>query len=143
MSSHDAPGVGPINRPVVEPSALTRPFWDAAKDGRLVMQRCAACGHHQHYPRALCTSCASTDLAFVEVSGKGAVYSSTVVHRAAHPALEPPYVVALVRLVEGPVLLTNIVGCHTSDVGCDMRVQVVWEDLGDGRRLPLFEPDES
>lgn len=131
-------------RPVAAADAVTQPWWDATAEGRFVVQRCAACGRHQHYPRALCTSCGSTQgLGFVEAAGRGAVYSHTTVRRAPHPAFEPPYVVALVRLEEGPVLLTNIVGCAPEEVRCEMPVRVIWEDLPDGRKLPLFEPVEG
>lgn len=127
-------------RPVSPTDHVTEPWWDATRERRLVVQRCASCGHHQHYPRALCTECASTDLTFVPASGNGTVYSCTVVHRSPHPAFEPPYTVALVRLEEGPVLLTNVTGCAPDEVRCDMPVSVTWEDLPDGRRLPVFRP---
>jgi len=126
-------------RPVAEPDAITQPFWDATSEGRFTVQRCAACGHHQFYPRALCIACGSTDLGFVEASGRASVYSHTTVRRAPHPAFEPPYVVALVRLEEGPVLMTNLVGID--EPRCDMPVHLVWEDLPDGRKLPLFTGD--
>ena len=128
-------------RPVAAPDATTQPWWDATRESRFVIQACAACGHRQHYPRAICTACGSTDLGFPEASGRGSVYSFTVVHRGPSPAFEPPYVVALVRLEEGPVLLTTVTGCMPGDVRCDMPVRVAWEDLADGRRLPVFVPD--
>jgi len=131
-------------KPVAAPDAVTQPWWDATAEGRFVVQRCDVCQHYQHYPRALCTSCGSTEhLGFVEATGRGIVYSHTTVRRAPHPAFTPPYVVAMVRLEEGPVLLTNIVGCAPEDVRCDMAVKVTWEDLPDGRKLPLFEPVEG
>jgi uncharacterized OB-fold protein len=84
--------------------------------------------------------CGSTDLEFVDASGQGEVYSHTTVHRSPLPDVEVPYVVALVRLDEGPVLLTNIVDCPPDDVRCDMRVEVSWRALSDGRNLPVFRP---
>jgi uncharacterized OB-fold protein len=130
-----------VTRPIADPDPVTQPWWDATRDERLVVQRCDACGTHQHYPRALCTACASTELSFVEASGRAVVHSFTVVHRAPHDAFEPPYVVAIVELEEGPRMLTNIVGCEPSDVGCDMTVRVAWEPLPDGRKLPVFRPE--
>jgi hypothetical protein len=124
--------------PLVTPE--TEPWWEATRAGRLLVQRCEACGHHQHYPRALCTRCHATRLGFVEASGRGTVYSFTVIHRAPAPAFTPPYVVALVRLAEGPVLLTHVVGCPPEAVRCDQPVRLAWEDLPDGRRLPVFTP---
>ncbi|MCA1833555.1 MAG: Zn-ribbon domain-containing OB-fold protein [Actinomycetota bacterium] len=125
-------------RPVAAADSQTQSWWDATRESRLLVQHCRACGHHQHYPRALCTECGSLDIEDVEASGRGTVYSFTVVHRAPHPAFTPPYVVALVRLEEGPVLLSNIVGADHGDVRCDVRVKVAWEDLPDGRKLPVF-----
>jgi hypothetical protein len=130
-------------RPAAAPDSVTQPWWDATRSGRLLVQRCATCGSHQHYPRSICTTCGSTNLTHVETAGRGTVYSYTIVRRAPHPFFEPPYVVALVRLDEGPVLLTNIVGCAREDVRCDMPVVVRWDDLPDGRRLPVFAPEEG
>ena len=130
-------------RPVAPPDAVTAPWWDGTREGRLLVQRCRGCGHHQHYPRNICTACARLGPSLVETNGRGTIYSHTTVHRAPHPAFEPPYVVALVRLDEGPVLLTNIVGVDADDVRCDMPVRLVWEDLPDGRRLPMFTPTEA
>jgi uncharacterized OB-fold protein len=124
-------------RPIANEDATTKPWWDGTREEKLLVQRCNACAHHQHYPRGICTSCGGADLGFVESSGRATVYSYTVVHRAPHPAFAPPYVVALVRLEEGPLLLTNIAG--TNDVRCDMPVRVAWEPLEDGRKLPVFK----
>lgn len=124
-------------RPVAPADSMTQAWWDATRERRLVVQRCTACDHAQHYPRALCTACGSTDLTYRDASGRGTVYSFTIVRRAPHPAFTPPYVVALVRLDEGPVLLTNIVG--GGEPRCDARVRVRWEDFADGRRVPVFE----
>ncbi|GAA2211643.1 Zn-ribbon domain-containing OB-fold protein [Nonomuraea monospora] len=117
---------------------ITAPWWAAAREGRLLLQRCTECGHLQHYPRALCTSCGGGELGWRESAGFGVVDSFTEVHRAASPGMAVPYVVARVRLDEGPVLLTNLVG--EGPWCCDQRVRVAWRDLPeDGRRLPVFE----
>jgi uncharacterized protein len=113
-------------------------WWDATRERRLVVQRCGRCGHYQHYPRMLCLACGGTALSFVEASGKGTVYSFTVVHRAPSPGFTPPYVIALVRLAEGPVLLTRIVDSERALVACDRPVEVRWQRLEDGRHLPVF-----
>jgi uncharacterized OB-fold protein len=127
-------------RPISPADSCTAEWWDATREGRLLVQRCVPCGARQHYPRAICTTCGATELSYDEASGRGVVYSHTTVARAPHPAFTPPYVVAMVRLDEGPVLLTNIVGCAPEDVRCDMPVTLAWEDLPDGRKLPLFAP---
>ena len=127
-------------RPIAEPDNITEPWWDATKEDRLLVQRCTSCSHYQHYPRSVCTKCASTNLEYVSSEGRGEIYSYTVVHRSPIPAFEPPYVVALIRLAEGPVLLSNIVGIEPDEVRCDMPVEVTWEPLPDGRKLPTFQP---
>lgn len=131
-----------VQRPVANPDGITQPWWDATAEKRLLVQRCCACDRTQHFPRALCRHCGSTDLEYIEATGRGSVHSFTVVHRAPHPAFTAPYVVALVDLHEGVRLLTNVVGCDPDAVHCDMRVRVGWEPLPDGRQLPVFEPDK-
>ncbi|WP_433413049.1 Zn-ribbon domain-containing OB-fold protein [Microtetraspora malaysiensis] len=117
---------------------VTEGFWAATRERRLVIQSCRACGRRQHYPRWLCTACGGAELEFLPVSGLGVVDSFTVVHRAPAPGLAPPYVVARVRLAEGPVMLTNLVG--DADWACDLPVRVDWRPLPDGRHLPVFRP---
>ncbi len=114
-------------------------WWEATRSQLLLIQRCLACGHHQLYPRTICTVCHRTELELVAASGAGTVYSHSIVHRA--PAgFEAPYVVAIVRLSEGPRLLTHVIGCAPEDVRCDMPVRIAWEPLPDGRNLPMFVP---
>lgn len=128
-------------RPISDPDHCTLEWWNATREGRFLVQRCTSCGHRQHYPRNICTACGGTDLTYEEASGRATVYSHTTVRRAPHPAFTPPYVVALVRLEEGPLLLTNIVGEAPEAVRCDQPVRLVWEDLPDGRKLPMFTGD--
>nr|BFE78218.1 hypothetical protein GCM10020093_008190 [Planobispora longispora] len=109
--------------------------------GSLLLQRCGACRRAQHYPRALCAACGSTDLTWTESAGRGVVDSFTVVHRSPFPEPQAPYVVARVRLAEGPVLLTNLVGAAPDDWRCDEPVRLTWRPVGDGRRLPVFEKE--
>lgn len=123
-----------------EVNADTEAWWSATRERRLVIQRCRANGHLQHYPRSVCVTCGSTDLDFVDALGTGTVYSHTAVHRAPAAGVSVPYVVALVRLAEGPVVLSNIVECPPDDVRCDMPVEVSWRALSDGRHLPVFRP---
>lgn len=117
---------------------VTRPWWDATRERRLVLQRCAACGAHQHYPGPVCRACGGSDLVFVPAAGTGTVRSCTVVHRAPSPDFTPPYTVALVALAEGPVLTTALVGADPDGWRCDEPVVVDWRPLPDGRHLPVF-----
>jgi uncharacterized OB-fold protein len=129
---------GPHAEPELPPmDAVTQGWWDATRERRLVVQQCAACGHLQHYPRALCTACGGTALGWVDVAGDGVVDAFTVVHRGL-PGYDAPYVVARVRLAEGPILLTNLVGDAPDAWSCEQSVQVAWQPLADGRHLPVF-----
>lgn len=130
-------------RQVGAPDRDTQAWWDATRGRQLRVQRCRDCGHAQHYPRALCTACGGDALEMAPTRGTGLVETFTVVHRAPYEGLHPPYVVGLVRLAEGPQLLTNIVGCAPEDVRCGMPVAVTWERLEDGRHLPVFSPDRE
>lgn len=125
--------------PPPPPDALTRPFWDACRAGRLVVQRCRACGRYEYPPLPLCGGCQRDDLEWVESSGRGVVHSATVVHRPQTPAWKTPYVVAIVAMDEGWHIVTNLVGCGAEEVAVDMPVAVIFCEAG-GRCLPLFEP---
>jgi uncharacterized OB-fold protein len=117
--------------------ALTRPFWAAATERRLVMQCCTACGRFQFYPRPVCLGCRSDRLEWREVSGRGTVYSATTVHLRYDPAFEPPYTVAMVELDEGPRLLTQIVD---GEAPIGSRVMLVWHDRAGLPPMPFFRP---
>jgi uncharacterized OB-fold protein len=121
---------------------LTRPYWEHARDGRLVTQRCGDCGQTWHPPLPACPHCHSTDLGWQQVAGTGTVYTYTVVRHATHAALagRVPYVIALVELTEGLRLVTGITGCDPADVRAGMAVRVRFEKVTDEVSLPYFEP---
>ncbi len=121
------------------PNEDSKPFWDATAEGRLTLQRCTACDTVIWYPRAICPTCSSFDLDRFDASGRGHVYSYTVVHRSVGGWNKvTPYVVAYVELEEGPRLMTNLVDCDPFSVAIDSKVQVVWHDTGEGSALPRF-----
>lgn len=126
--------------PVVQPWA--RPFWEAAREKRLVLQCCNACGRTIHYPRVACPHCGTEDLGWREASGRGAIYSYTVVESNAPSAFiaDMPYVVAVIRLEEGVQMLSNIVECDPATLQCDQPVEVVFEVLSEEFTLPKFRP---
>jgi uncharacterized OB-fold protein len=132
-------------KPVDVPPAdeLTADWWDATREHRLTVQACGSCSGTQHPPRAVCISCGSTEhLALRDTGGSGVVDSYTVVHRAPVKDLEVPYVIARVRLDEGPILLTRLEGRdEPGSWRIDERVAVDWVDLADGRALPVFRPE--
>ena len=118
---------------------VSRPWWEATRERRLLLQRCSGCQVVQHHPRLLCTSCGATDtLEWITASGTGRLDCYTVVHRAPAPGIEVPYVVARVRLAEGPMMLTSVVGTRPEDTfGIDLELD--WRPLEDGRHLPVFK----
>lgn len=128
----------------VEPpvSDISQPFWDATRERQLVVQRCKSCNKAIHYPRAICPHCHAEELEFTSASGRGEVYAFSVMHRPGNPTMKDkiPYVVALIDIDEGVRLMSNVVGCEPGEVQVGMQVQVTWEELSDGRALPLFEP---
>jgi len=88
----------------------------------------------------VCPECLSATCEWIESKGEGRIYSFVVFHRAFHQSMAGriPYVVAVVELDEGPSFLTNIVGCVSTQVRCDQRVQLKWEEVADGLSLPVF-----
>ena len=120
------------------PDDITTPWWEATRESRLLLQSCRQCNHVQHYPRAVCTACGGGELEWIESAGVGVVDSFTVVHRAPSPAFQAPYVIARVRLVEGPTLLTRIVGATDQELSCDFPVSLAWESLSEEFQLPVF-----
>ena len=127
--------------PVPIVNADSAPYWEGASRDQLLLQRCTACQTLRFFPRLLCTHCGSEQVEWVEASGRGAVHSFTIVHRAAFPEFQAqtPYVVALVDLEEGPRMMTNIVGEDALGVDIGETVQVVFEPRGaDGAKVPQF-----
>jgi uncharacterized OB-fold protein len=120
----------------------TRPYWDAAREGRLLLQRCRACATWIHYPRAWCPRCWSTDLAWTESPGRGRVVTYSIVHQAPFESYadDAPYVLAVIRLDEGPQMMTNLVGIDPSMVAIDMAVEVTFETRTGGFAVPQFRP---
>jgi uncharacterized protein len=132
----------PKQKPAPRPSPESMPYWEAAREHRLKIQHCNACGKHWFPPSQSCPHCLAADFAWTEVSGVGKVFSFVTYHRVYHPAFakDVPYVVALVELAEGPRLLTNIVGVPPQAVHCDMPVKVVFDDFEEGISVPKFAP---
>jgi uncharacterized OB-fold protein len=124
------------------------PFWEATREGRLVVQWCASCDAPQFYPRSFCSHCGTVGpLEWRTASGRATVYAATMEYKptamGATFSNGQPYVVALVELQEGVRMMTNIVGCPPEDVTIGMEVTVTWEPMSDGRQLPLFTPTGS
>lgn len=131
-----------MTRTAPPPDSVTEPWWDATRERRLLVQRCEACGHLQHPPRAICTDCASLDLGFVEATDQPATLVSwTVVHRSPTPELEAPYAIGIVELAERVRILASLPDGDEDSLACDQVVTLDWEPLDDGRHLPVFRSD--
>lgn len=117
----------------------TAAFWEGAVRGELLLQRCEACGAFQFYPRPFCLACDAPDPVWAPATGRGRVYARTTVHIPVDPALEPPYVVGLVELDEGPRLVATLLG----DPAIGDAVRVEWKEREGAPPLPLFAREES
>jgi uncharacterized OB-fold protein len=122
------------------PTELSRDFWDAAAEHRLVLPKCNDCGGHFFPPERLCPASGSPDWKYVESSGTGTVSTYSVVYRVPSPDFDSPYVLAIVELDEGCNMLTNLVVAEPESVSIGMAVHVTFLDLPGGRALPVFAP---
>jgi uncharacterized protein len=133
------------SRPLPVITKDTEEFWEAAKKGKLVIQKCQDCMNVQHYPRMFCTSCLSENMEWVETTGVGTIYTYTIAHRPANPYMKDkvPYVVALVELPEGARIMTNIINTPIESIRIGAKAKVIFEKIGEGIKLPLFEQLEE
>jgi uncharacterized protein len=136
-----------ITPPLPKPDAVSQFFWDGCVEHKLLIQRCARCGHFIHPPRLVCRYCLSTDLVPTQVSGRGVVDTFTIPLQPYDPyyAAHVPYTLAVVELVEQEHLkmVTNVVGIDPDDVRIGMPVEVVFEEVAPGVTLPRFAPTGS
>lgn len=126
--------------PLPRPTELSRPHWEGCRVGELRFLRCADCGHAIFIPQPVCGACFGENLEWVVSSGRGRVYSFTVVHRAPQPVFETPYVVAIVELEEDWTMLTNLVDCAPEQVRIDLPVEVCFRKASEEITLPCFRP---
>lgn len=130
-------------RPKRPRPALTRDnkwWFDAAKEHRLMIQRCTKCGVLRHPPRPRCDKCGSYEWNGLEASGKGTVYSFVVMHYPQVPSFDYPLPIGLIELEEGTRLVANLVEVEPSDIKVGMAVELVWEDHDEELTLPAFKP---
>jgi|SRR5581483_4194716 len=108
------------------------PFLDAAREGKLLIQRCADCEKYQFYPRQVCVHCGSSSVEWAEASGRGTVHTYTVIHQNGMPGWrdELPYVAAIIDLEEGARMTSNVVDIEPADVQIGMPVEVTFVDEG-------------
>ena len=124
----------PIPAPMV--SVETKPFWDAAAEGRFLIKRCTACKQAFWYPRAMCPFCMSAETVWEESPGAGVIYSYSVMHRSP----TGPYAIGYVTLDEGPAVLTNFVDVAPDGLSIGMKVKVKFQPTEGGPPAPVFAP---
>ena len=120
----------------------TKEFWDACKRHELVIQKCQVCSLFRFPPERVCPSCLSEQFEWQRVSGKGQVYTFSIIRRSPRPEWENdvPYVVGVIELAEGPRMVSNVVGCPPEDVEIGMPVEVTFQDATEEIALPKFRP---
>lgn len=130
----------PAGRPVPVPTPISAPFWEGCRRGEFLLQHCRSCDTKQFYPRTLCASCGGGELEWTAASGAASVVTYTVVRRAIIPAFAErvPYVVAVVRLEEGPQLMSHIIDCDPDAVHIGATLRMGFEEIGDEASLPVF-----
>lgn len=118
------------------------PFWEAAKEKRLVVQHCKACGADRHPPAPCCKQCGSHDQDVRDTAGTGFVYTYTVVHQKFIPGMPEPYVVASIELdgTDGIRVVSNLVEVDPAEVRVGLEVEVVFEEMSDELTVPRFRP---
>ena len=131
-----------LKKYIPKPTVETAPYWDACQNHQLLLQQCADCDSVQFYPRMMCTACTSEKVEWKRASGTGTVESYTIVHRAISKAYqsEAPYIVALIRLDEGPMMMSNIRNCDINEMKTGMKVKVVFETWSETMTIPQFTP---
>jgi uncharacterized OB-fold protein len=133
----------PMDATVGIPPAVTdetEAFWEAARDGRLVVERCASCGAESFPPRGMCRSCRARTMLPAEITGRGRVYSFTVNHQRWLPGLEVPYAIVLVEFPDHPGVrvVGRLRGCEPDDATIGMEVEVGFEPGPGGFAIPSF-----
>jgi uncharacterized protein len=118
-------------------TAESKPFFEAARQGRFIIPVCSACNKAHWYPRAICPFCASDKVGWRDSPGRGTIYTYSAMRR-----VKDPYVIAHVTLAEGPTMLTNIVECDPDEVRIGQPVVVMFQESDGGPPVPMFRPAE-
>jgi uncharacterized OB-fold protein len=129
-------------KPLPIPDEDSQPFFAGAREQKLMIQRCSTCGTAMWPVKTRCINCLGAELAWVQASGQGTLYSFVLMHQVYHPgfASEVPYNIAEVDLAEGLRIITNIVGCPNDQLRIGMSLEATFEILTDEITLPKFKP---
>ena len=131
-----------IPKPVPVPDESSREFFEGARQGRLMIQRCLACGNARFLARKRCDVCRSPEHAWEAASGEAVIVSYVVMHQRYHPGFfeELPYPLAVVELKEGPRLVTSLEGVEGVALEAGMPMKAVFREVDEGVFLPKFTP---
>ena len=111
-------------------------YFEAAKQGKLLLKKCSSCGQVHHFPRGVCPFCFSSKVDWVEAKGTGTIYSYSVSRRAG----PTPYCIAYVTLDEGVTMMTNIVDCDLDTVRIGQKVKLTFKNSPNGTAIAMFAP---
>jgi uncharacterized protein len=114
----------------------SKPFWDAAAEGRFLIKRCTACGKAHWYPRSICPYCFSDKTIWEDSPGEGVIYTYSVMYRSP----TGPYAIGYVTLNEGPAVMTNFVDCDLKALKIGQKVKVRFQATDGGPPVPVFAP---
>ena len=140
-------GLLAYSKPIPKPGIHTRPFWEGTKNGKLMLPRCDDCSLVHWYPRHICPHCHSTNLSWMEASGKGTLHTFAVQHLTFGPwAEEAPFVTAYIDLQEGDRMLTVLRGVDPNkpgDIKIGSTVTVEFEAASDEVSIPFWRVVEE
>lgn len=130
-------------RPQPVKDEVTEPFWEATRRGVLMVQRDRTTGRLQWPPRSRALPGWEHDVEWVEMGGEATLFTYSVVHRSSHAYMTTPYVLAIVELPGGVHMLTRLVEADPATIEIGMPLELAWEELESGDRLPVFKPARS
>lgn len=132
------------NKPLPEITDQTRPFWAAAKDGRLVLQTCTRCGTRQFHPKPWCIECGCRDIPWSDARPTGTVYSFTISRAVAMNLAgwqgDLPLVFCLIDLDDGVRLYAQVTDCAPDEIRIGMRVEAHFSAISEEAGLMRFRP---
>lgn len=143
MSNQNA--TAPVRKPVPVRDVATAGFFDGAKQGKLMVQRCPSCGHQCLTGTKYCPNCVTGQLEWVPASGKATLHTYALVHQKSHPAFadDVPYPVATVKLAEGPMMNLRLVGIPAQDLRIGMALKAQFIPNENAEPTPVFGPDRG
>ena len=121
---------------------LDLPFWEGCRAGKFLLHRCNICQRH-YWPASRCVTHGAQDMAWVDSSGRGEVYTYTALHHAYTPSMKgkTPYVVAVIKLDEGPFFHAGVFDVPVDEIAIGLRVEATMREHDSGLTLPMFRPE--